>query len=154
MSCLLGENRDIFFPKLSEELHLITFSDIALRYLAMMGYDAHICSSEEEARELAHTLPKQGKWPCLFTKSDTTGEKDFEEFFMEGETLDVERFENLGIVKSNLEFDDKKLESFLDAIQTMKHSLSWTKSDIVTLFDDLLPGFDHKETGRYLDSKM
>lgn len=154
MSCLLGENRDIFFPKLSEELHLITFSDIALRYLAMVGYDTHICSSEEEARELAHTLPKEGKWPCLFTKSDTTGEKDFEEFFMEGEVLDVERFENLGIVKSNLDFDDGKLESFLDTIQNMKYSLSWTKADIVTLFHDLLPGFDHKETGRYLDSKM
>ena len=154
MSCLLGENRDIFFPKLSEELHLITFSDIALRYLAMVGYDAHICSSEEEARELAHTLPKEGKWPCLFTKSDTTGEKDFEEFFMEGEALDVERFENLGIVKSNLDFDDEKLKSFLDTIQNMKNSLSWTKTDLVNLFHDLLPGFDHKETGRYLDSKM
>ena len=29
MSCIFGGNRDIFFPKLSEELHLISFADIA-----------------------------------------------------------------------------------------------------------------------------
>lgn len=154
MSCLLGDNRDIFFPKLSEELHLVTFSEIAVKYLDMMGYEAQECSSEDEARDLVQTLPQEGKWPCLFTKSDTTGEKDFEEFFMEGETLDLERFENLGIVKNNLDFDDQKLETFFDTIQKMKNSLSWTKADLVHLFHELLPGFDHKETGKYLDSKM
>jgi len=154
MSCLLGDNRDIFFPKLSEDLHLITFSEIAVKYLDMMGYEAHLCSSENEARELVNTLPQEGKWPCLFTESDTTGEKDFEEFFMEGETLDVGRFENLGIVKSNLDFEEEKLNYFLDSIQDMKENLTWTKSDIVKLFHVLLPGFDHKETGKYLDSKM
>ncbi|WP_103665876.1 UDP-N-acetylglucosamine 4,6-dehydratase [Gracilimonas amylolytica] len=154
MSCLLGDNRDIFFPKLSEDLHLITFSEIAVKYLDMMGYEAHLCSSEDEARELVDTLPKEGKWPCLFTESDTTGEKDFEEFFMEGETLDLERFENLGIVKSNLDFEEEKLNYFLESIQEMKESLSWAKSDLVELFHELLPGFDHKETGKYLDSKM
>lgn len=154
MSCLLGDNRDIFFPKLSEDLHLITFSEIAVKYLDMMGYEAYLCSSEEEARELVDTLPQEGKWPCLFTESDTTGEKDFEEFFMDGERLDIERFENLGIVKSNLDFEEEKLETFLDSIQKMKESLSWTRADLVNLFHELLPGFDHKETGKYLDSKM
>lgn len=154
MSCLLGENRDIFFPKLSEELHLITFSEIAVKYLDMMGYEAYECSSEDEARKLVQTLPQEGKWPCLFTESDTTGEKDFEEFFMEGETLDLERFENLGIVKSNLDFEDEKLNYFLESIHEMNESLSWTKSDLVELFHELLSDFDHKETGKYLDSKM
>ena len=154
MSCLLGDNRNIFFPKLSEDLHLITFSEIAIKYLDMMGYEAHLCSSEDEARELVSTLPQEGKWPCLFTESDTTGEKDFEEFFMEGETLDLDRFENLGIVKSDLDFEENKLDYFLKSIHEMKESLSWTKSDVVKLFHELLPGFDHKETGKYLDSKM
>lgn len=154
MSCLLGENRDIFFPKLSEELHLITFSEIAVKYLGIMGYEVYECSSEDEARELIKKLPQEGKWPCLFTKSDTTGEKDFEEFFMEGETLDLERFKNLGIVKSNLDFDEQRLDYFFDSIHKMKNSLSWTKTDLVQLFHELLPGFDHKETGKYLDSKM
>jgi FlaA1/EpsC-like NDP-sugar epimerase len=154
MSCLLGDNRDIFFPKLSEDLHLITFSEIAVKYLDLMGYEAHLCSSEDEARELVDTLPQEGKWPCLFTESDTTGEKDFEEFFMEGETLDLERFENLGIVKSDLDFEEDKLDYFLRTIEEKKKNLRWTKSDVVKLFHELLPGFDHKETGKYLDSKM
>ena len=65
MSCIFGENREIFFPKLSESLHLISFSDIAVKYLKYIGYDAHICNSEEEARNLVTTLPEQGKWPCF-----------------------------------------------------------------------------------------
>ena len=154
MSCLLGDNRDIFFPKLSEELHLITFSEVAVKYLDMMGYEAYECSSEDEARELINSLPEKGQWPCLFTKSDTTGEKDFEEFFMEGETLDLKRFENLGIVKSDLNYDEDKLNYFLDEINRMKGDLSWHKSEIVDLFHELLPVFNHKETGKYLDSKM
>lgn len=154
MSCLLGENKDIFFPKLSEELHLITFSEIAEKYLLMMGFEAYSCSSEDEARALVHTLPEQGKWPCYFSTSDTTGEKDFEEFFTVGEVLDLERFENLGIVKSNLDFDTSKLEQFLQVIERMRQTKAWEKSDIVNLFHEMIPGFAHKETGKYLDSKM
>lgn len=154
MSCLFGNSRDIFFPKLSEDLHLITFSSIAVKYLDMMGYEAHLCSNEEEARKLVESLPEEGKWPCLFIKSDTTGEKDFEEFFVEGERIDLERFKNLGIVKSTLSFEEEKLEYFLRKVQGMKESLSWTKADLVNLFHELLSGFDHKETGKYLDSKM
>jgi FlaA1/EpsC-like NDP-sugar epimerase len=81
LSGLLGENRDIFFPKLSEKLHLITFSEIAVRYLRVQGYEPYECSSEAEARDKAEVLIAQKQWPCYFFKSDTTGEKDFEEFF-------------------------------------------------------------------------
>ena len=87
MSCIFGKNREIFFPKLSENLHLISFADIAVKYLKNIGYEPFICKDENEARELASTLPAQGKWPCLFTKSDTTGEKDFEEFYTKKKTL-------------------------------------------------------------------
>ncbi|MBD3727771.1 MAG: UDP-N-acetylglucosamine 4,6-dehydratase, partial [Moraxella osloensis] len=108
MSCLLGDNRDIFFPKLSEDLHLITFADIAVRYLKNLGYEPYLCASEYEARELAKTLPEQGRWPCLFTASDTTGEKDFEEFFTDKETLDMQRFTNLGVIKNQPIYDGQK----------------------------------------------
>jgi FlaA1/EpsC-like NDP-sugar epimerase len=154
MSCLLGDNKDIFFPKLSEDLHLITFAEIAMKYLNDLGYEAYECSSEDEARDLVKKLPQTGKWPCYFTKSDTTGEKDFEEFFMEGEVLDMNRFENLGIVKSSLVFDTSKLSVFLTEIERMRTSLKWDKNEIVALFQQLLDGFDHKETGKYLDAKM
>jgi FlaA1/EpsC-like NDP-sugar epimerase len=105
MSCIFGENRDIFFPKLSESLHLITFADIAIKYLEQLGYEPFLCSNEDEARELTKTLPQEGKWPCLFTSSDTTGEKDFEEFFTDKEILDMQRFDNLGIIKNEGVFD-------------------------------------------------
>lgn len=154
MSCLMGDNRDIFFPKLSENLHLITFAEIAVKFLKELNYTAYECQSEEEARELMKILPEQGKWPCYFSKSDTTGEKDFEEFYMDGEELDFDKFENIGIVKSSLSFNAFKLDYFLKQINLMKVNKSWNKSEIVALFRDLIPLFDHKETGKYLDSKM
>ena len=109
MSCIFGENRDIFFPKLSVNLHLITFADIAVKYLQNLGYEPYLCKDEDEARELAKTLPASGKWPCLFTSSDTTGEKDFEEFFTDKEVLDMTKFENLGVIKNEAIFDEKLL---------------------------------------------
>jgi len=154
LSCLLGENNDIFFPKLSEELHLITFSEIAERYLAQMGYKPFICKDEEEARELIKTLPQIGQWPCYFSASDTTGEKDFEEFYMEGELLDMNRFENIGIVKNSLSFEEPQLRQFTEKISSIFESGAWSKVDLVDIFKNILPAFDHKETGKYLDAKM
>lgn len=154
MSCLLGENRDIFFPKLSEDLHLITFADIAVRYLINLGFEPHLCATEDEARELAKTLPEQGKWPCLFTASDTTGEKDFEEFFTDQETLDMQRFTNLGVIKNQPIYNTNKLQNFEHTIAKMKARKQWNKQQIVELFHQMIPDFDHKETGKYLDGKM
>lgn len=154
MSCLFGENRDVFFPKLSEALHLITFADIAVKYLAKKGYEPFLCESEDEARSLATTLPQQGKWPCLFASSDTTGEKDFEEFFTDQEILDMARFENLGIIKNAAEFDSQKLKDFEGRVSDMKRKLVWEKQALVDLFHFMIPGFGHKETGKYLDGKM
>jgi FlaA1/EpsC-like NDP-sugar epimerase len=154
MSCVFGENRDIFFPKLSEALHLISFADIAVKYLEQRGYEPHLCESEDEARELAKTLPSQGKWPCLFTSSDTTGEKDFEEFFTDKETLDMARFSNLGIIKNDPLYQQDLLSLFESTIGQMKSDREWSKEQIVELFFTMIPDFGHKETGKYLDSKM
>ena len=154
MSCIFGQNRDIFFPKLSENLHLISFADIAIKYLEDLGFESYLCKDEDEARDLAQTLPKEGKYPCLFTLSDTTGEKDFEEFFTEKETLDMDRFINLGIIKNELNFNEDLLESFENTIKTYKLNLSWNKEQIVKEFFTLIPDFGHKETGKYLDGKM
>ncbi|CAE6880779.1 Polysaccharide biosynthesis protein [Vibrio sp. B1FIG11] len=154
MSCIFGENRDIFFPKLSEALHLISFADIAVKYLEQLGFEPHLCETEEEARQLAHTLPEQGKWPCLFTASDTTGEKDFEEFFTDKEELDMSRFENLGIIKNEPLYEQELLTLFESSISEMKGERAWTKEQIVKLFFTMIPDFGHKETGKYLDSKM
>ena len=154
MLCLLGENRDIFFPKLNENLHLISFAEIAVKYLRSIGYEPFICKTEEEARDLVKTLPEEGKWPCYFFSSDTTGEKDFEEFFTDDEVLDMDRFENLGIIKNTVNFEDEKLQFFSKTINEMKSKMLWTKEEVVKLFFYMIPDFGHKETGKNLDGKM
>ncbi len=154
MSCIFGENGDIFFPKLSEALHLVSFATIATKYLKDLGYTPHLCQTEEEAREFALILPQEKKWPCLFTLSDTTGEKDFEEFYTNSETLDMNSFTNFGVIKTNIEYNHSLLTNFENKIRSLKANLLWNKQDILNEFLKLLPDFDHKETGKYLDSKM
>lgn len=154
MSCLLGENRDIFFPKLAEELHLTRFSDIAVRYLEERGYEPYECASEDEARDRAPELIAGGSWPCYFFDSDTTGEKDFEEFFTDAEVLDLDRFSGIGIVKSELAYEDSVLDAFLEGIEALRSKGRWDREDLVRLFHQTLPGFDHKETGKFLDNRM
>ncbi|MEF8710861.1 MAG: UDP-N-acetylglucosamine 4,6-dehydratase [Candidatus Accumulibacter propinquus] len=154
MSCLLGENRDIFFPKLSEKLHLITFSEIAVKYLAAQGYEAVECATEDEARDQAAKLISEKRWPCYFFNSDTTGEKDFEEFYTDSEVLDMERFENLGVIKNEPRYDSKMLDQFSEMVTALKDRGVWQRQDIVELFHEMLPDFGHKETGKYLDGRM
>jgi hypothetical protein len=154
MSCLLGDNRDILFPKLSEKLHLTTFSEIAVRYLRGLGFEPYECASEDEARGRAEELIANKQWPCYFFKSDTTGEKDFEEFFTEKEDLDMARFESVGVIGNQPEFDAGQLDRFMDGVTALRKQLTWTKGDIVDLFFEILPDFAHMETGKYLDQRM
>ena len=154
LSCLFGNNRDIFFPKLSEELHLITFKEIAEEFLLARGLQPYLCSSEEEARQLALTLPAKNLWPCFFSASDTTGEKDFEEFFSKDEIVDLQTYTSVGIIKNEPLFDQKKLDYFKKSINTMRESKLWHKDDLLILFQDLIENFDHIDKGKYLDDKM
>lgn len=154
MSCLLGENRDIFFPKLSEALNLIRFSDIAVRYLRARGFDTHECATEDEARDRAADLIPAGKWPVYFFATDTTGEKDFEEFYTGVETLDMARFDSIGVIRNTPDFDAEILDHFISEITRIRNALPWDKPKIVALFNEMIPDFDHKETGKYLDSRM
>lgn len=153
MSTLLGDNKDIFFPKLSKELNLVTFSSIAEKYLYARGLEPVICKTEEDARIMAKQNNDSKSWPCYFFNSDTTGEKDFEEFFTEGEELNLERFNNLGIVKNSFDGNVEKLDKFVNEIKSFKVN-GWTKEDIVKLFFYMIPDFGHKETGKYLDGRM
>ena len=134
MSAIFGENRDIFFPKLSEDLHLVSFADIAIKYLSNKGYEPYLCKTEDEARKLIKTLPEKGKWPCLFKGSNTTGEKSFEEFYTSEEILDMKRFSNLGVIKNTSEFNNHRLKEFEQAIRQLKDKKVWNKNQIIELF--------------------
>jgi FlaA1/EpsC-like NDP-sugar epimerase len=154
MSCLFGENRDIFFPKLSEQLHLTTFSDIAVRYIRNLGYEPYHCSTEDEARDRSEELIAVKRWPCYFFKSDTSGEKDFEEFFTDNEMLDLDHFKNLGVIKNEPRYNLDMLDNFVEVIHELRAQKIWRKAPIVDLFNEMIPDFDHKETGKYLDGRM
>lgn len=154
MSCLTGNNRDIYFPKLSQELNLVTFSSIAEKYLENLGYEPVRCATEQEARERVAELKALHKYPVYFFDSDTTGEKDFEEFFTDNEVLDMNRFESIGIIKNELDFSDAKLDGFTKQICEMKSSGSWSRKELIDLFNDMIPNFNHKETGKFLDGRM
>ena len=153
-SCLLGENRDIFFPKLSEVLHLTRFSDIAVRYLGSHGYTPVECESEDEARGRAAELIAKRQWPVYFFASDTTGEKDFEEFYTGDEEIDWMQFESIGVIKNSASYDETELEYFLTEIERIRDRGLWDKPEIVNLFNSMIPEFQHKETGKYLDARM
>ena len=154
MSCIFGETRDIFFPKLSEKLDLITFSSIAERFLKLKGFDAYPCKDENEARKSVMARKEKNQWPCYFTVSDTTGEKSYEEFYMPNETIDLDRFEKLGIVKNEPLFNNEKLNHFISSIDAFKKDKSWNKEQIVELFREMLPELEYEDKGKYLDSKM
>ncbi|MBD5434639.1 MAG: UDP-N-acetylglucosamine 4,6-dehydratase [Treponema sp.] len=154
MSCLIGENRDVFFPKLDHDLNLVTFSQIAARYLESRGYEPYECGSEDEARARVGELKSAGKYPVYFFKSDTTGEKDFEEFFTDKETLDMGRFESLGVIKNEPAFEREKLDLFVAQIKAMRAKGEWTRGELIDLFNEMIPNFNHKETGKFLDGRM
>lgn len=154
LSCLLGRNRDLFFPKLDEDLNLITFSEIAVRYLRRLGYEPVECAGEEEARAQVPELKGSRKWPVYFFKSDTTGEKDFEEFYTPGEKLDLDRFESVGVIENEASFDEARIEDFERTVRELRARGRWTRADLVDLFNRTIPEFRHLETGKFLDGRM
>ncbi|AEF86024.1 polysaccharide biosynthesis protein CapD [Treponema primitia ZAS-2] len=154
MSCLLGENRDIFFPKLDYSINLITFSEIAIRFLEGLGYEPIQCATEEEARKRVIELKKQRKYPVYFFKSDTTGEKDYEEFYTESETIDFDRFKSIGVIKNEALYDDQKMNIFIKNIHFWRNKCTWSRFELINLFNQMIPEFKHQESGKFLDGKM
>lgn len=154
MSCIFGDNGDIFFPKLSEKLNLVSLSEIAIKFIKIKGYEPYMCNDEQEARALAKTLPEKGKWPFLGTISDTTGEKSYEEFFTDSEKIDLDIYENIGIIKADLSNNSFALNKFEKRINFLKTKLKWSKDDIVNEIITLIPGLNYYEKGKFLDDKM
>lgn len=154
ISAIYGSNRDIFFPKLDKRLNLIKFSDIAIKYLNAKGYEPYICEDENEARAKAKELAKAKKWACLFSSSDTTGEKDYEEFYTGSEKLDMDRFDTIGVIENDVINNAENLEIFKQNIKAMIYDNKFDKNAIMAEFMRVLPKFNHIEKGRYLDGKM
>lgn len=154
LSCILGENRTIFFPKLAEA-QMMTFDAIGTELLKAHGYEVLECNSDEEAIDKAEDLKKgSNRYPVHYTLSDTSGEKSFEEFVTNTEIADMERFSSLGVIIGKQIPDKESIDVLFRALNVAFDKESTTKEEIITIMRDYLPNFKHIETGKSLDSKM
>ena len=154
MSGLLGDNRDIYFPKLVKGFKLKSLKEITINYVNERGYVPIICETEDEARSRAKEIKDTGKWPCYFFYSDTTGEKKFEEFFTGSENLNMDLYKGIGIIKSDLKFNDDDLLHFRKEIDKMLKTGKWTRNDLLNLFKNSISNFNHIEKNMHLDNHL
>lgn len=154
LACMLGKNREIFFPRLEEE-QMMTFDRIATALLHEYGYEVLECESDEEAIDRADQLKKGSKkYPVHYSGSNTSGEKGYEEFYTDNETVDFNRLKALGIVTGKLIPDKEKIIALFDKLNSAFEKKDLTKEEIVSIMREYLPNFEHIETGKSLDSKM
>ena len=153
MSCLFGETNEIFFPKLDEDAHKIAMAEVATNFLRSRNLKPLLCSSEAEARDLMPDRPYDS-WPCFFHESDTSGEKSLEEFFMSSEDVDLTKFDDIGVITQVLKSSTSTFGEFTEAVRDMRIRSDWSKADILSLFESVLPEFLHMDRGRSLDDRM
>lgn len=154
LACMLGKNREIYFPKLKEE-KMKTFSSIATDFLKESGYEVWECNSDQEAIDRAEALKKGSmQYPVHFSSSDTTGEKAYEEFFTDSEQTDMNQFESLGVVINRITRPISEIQDLFDNLEKSFSKKETTKAEIVKILQDFLPSFKHEEKGKSLDSKM
>lgn len=150
LACVLGKSGEIFFPKLGEE-QMMKFSDICDEFVREQGFGKHMCSSDDEAKQFA---PTDSEWPVIYTGSNTTGEKAYEEFFIEGEDLNMNRFQSLGVIEKTTRRSMEDVMSLFDEFEGIFAEPNFTKAEVVKAIERFLPNFEHEEKGLNLDSKM
>lgn len=152
LACILGKNREIFFPKLYKE-QMMSFDDIATNLLLESGYKVLKCESDEEAIKNTYKI-SDGIYPVHYSKSDTSGEKAYEEFFVESEKIDEDRFNALGVIINKEKPDKQKVCELINKLEYEFESGKTTKTKIVQILKEYMPNFCHIETGKSLDGKM
>lgn len=156
LACVLGKSGDIFFPKLNED-QLINFKDITERFFNHLKLKINYCTSEEEAKNKAAILKYDDlleSYPVYFFKSDTSGEKLFEEFYEESDELDLSSFKELGVIINSYKPKKSEIYAALEKLKEVFKSENSEKSDIVKTMASMIQGFNHIETGKSLDQKM
>lgn len=161
LACILGRPGEVFFPKLGED-QMLTFSSICDRFVEANGLEKDPCSSDEEAKRKAYELKVSElsndstliKYPTVYFKSDTTGEKAYEEFYIPGEKIDMQRFLALGVVEQTARHTMPEVNAFFDKLEAIFHEDDFTKAQVVEAIKEFIPNFEHEEKGRNLDQKM
>ena len=159
LACILGRPGEVFFPKLGED-QMLTFSSICDRFVKANGFEKDPCSNDDEAKRKASTLNLEPlnlepvKYPTVYFTSDTTGEKAYEEFYVPGEKIDMERFQSLGVVEQTTRHDMDEVNTFFDNLEAIFAKDDFTKAQVVEAFKEFIPNFEHEEKGKNLDQKM
>lgn len=154
LACMLGRSGEVFFPKLGEE-QMKTFSSICDDFIKFMGCEKKEFATDVEAKKFAKEMPLDSKvCPVVYSKSDTTGEKGYEEFFVQGEKVNMDRFISLGIVEESPRRSSKEVEALFVKLEDIFNQDSFEKEDVVKALQEFLPNFEHEEKGKSLDQKM
>ena len=172
LACILGKHGEVFFPKLGED-QMLTFSAICDDFVKAQGFEKDECSSDAEAKHKAANLSMSSRaqsrdllaslssraqsrdlYPVVYFKSDTTGEKAYEEFYVPGEKIDMQRFHALGVVEQTMRHDMTEVNGFFEKLENIFASEDFTKAQVVEAIKEFIPNFEHEEKGKNLDSKM
>ena len=154
LACILGKPGEVFFPKLGEE-QMLTFSSICDKFVEEEGYEIIKCADDEEARRVADHMPYDSStYPVVYFQSDTTGEKAYEEFYVPGEKVDMDRFQSLGVVEQTARHDLNEVNRFFEKLEAIFAKDDFTKAQVVEAIKEFIPNFEHEEKGKNLDQKM
>lgn len=154
LACILGHNGEIFFPKLGER-QMLTFSSICDEYIKAVGCRKKEFATDEEAKKFASDMPFNNKdYPVVYFKSDTTGEKAYEEFYVPGEKINMTRFNSLGVIEDVMKRPMAEIDSFFAEMESIFAEPDFTKEEVVKAIQGFIPNFEHEEKGKNLDEKM
>ena len=164
LACILGKGGEVFFPKLGED-QMLTFSSICDDFITANGLQKDPCSTDEEAKRKAALLKEENsqlstlnsqlpKYPTVYFGSDTTGEKSYEEFYVPGEKIDMQRFQALGVVEQTTRHEMDEVNTFFENLEAIFHKEDFTKAQVVEAIKEFIPNFEHEEKGKNLDQKM
>lgn len=157
LACILGKSGEVFFPKLGEE-QMLKFSDICDDFIREQGLKKHLCATDEEAKQCAALFNLQpstfNDYPVVYTSSNTTGEKAYEEFYVEGEKINTTRFQSLGVVEQSQRHTMLEVNQLFEQLESIFARPDFTKAEVVDAIKSFIPTFEHEEKGKNLDSKM
>ena len=154
LACILGKSGEVFFPKLGED-QMLTFSSICDSFIKSEGFTKKECSSDEEAKRYSAEMDYDNDiYPVVYFKSDTTGEKAYEEFYVPGEKINMERFKALGVVEETTRRPLSEVNAFFEKLEGIFHKDDFTKVQVVEAIKEFIPNFEHEEKGKNLDQKM
>ena len=153
ITCILGNSGDIYFPKLNED-QLVNFKEITEDFFKYLGKEIKICNNEYEAKEYALIITDNSPYPIYFFKTDTSGEKLYEEFYTSKDQIDLKKFNSIGIIKNSIKPSFSDVDLIIQEIENLFKRDDYEKEDIIKVMNRLLPDFNHIETGKTLDQKM